>query len=120
LEQRLANVWGALLRRERVGRHDNFFELGGHSLLAMQVAAHVQSLLLLEIPVRLLFEHSTLQQFSSCVSELRRTSLFDRVAKGGVEASELLAQVAAMPELEAQALLSQLELETSASLSPTA
>ena len=36
-EEVLAEIWGEVLGRERVGRHDNFFELGGHSLLATQV-----------------------------------------------------------------------------------
>jgi amino acid adenylation domain-containing protein len=37
VEEILAGIWHALLRRERISRHDNFFELGGHSLLIVQM-----------------------------------------------------------------------------------
>src|ERR1051326_4644242 len=32
-EQKLAGLWAAVLRVDRVGAHDDFFRLGGHSLL---------------------------------------------------------------------------------------
>ena len=42
LEERLADVWGRLLRVERVGRRQSFFELGGDSLLAAQLATEIR------------------------------------------------------------------------------
>jgi amino acid adenylation domain-containing protein/non-ribosomal peptide synthase protein (TIGR01720 family) len=38
-EQTLAEIWGWVLRRDRVGIDDNFFELGGDSILSMQLVA---------------------------------------------------------------------------------
>jgi aryl carrier-like protein len=38
IEQKLSELWGEVLRRERVGVHDHFFELGGDSILSMRLA----------------------------------------------------------------------------------
>jgi pyochelin synthetase len=42
LEQRLAAIWGAVLRLDRVARDVDFFALGGDSLLAAQVVGQVR------------------------------------------------------------------------------
>lgn len=41
-EQRLADVWQALLGLSDVRVSDNFFDIGGHSLLAVDMAARIQ------------------------------------------------------------------------------
>ncbi|WP_422766135.1 amino acid adenylation domain-containing protein [Pseudomonas hefeiensis] len=62
-EQQVAAIWQEVLKLERVGLEDNFFELGGHSLLVTQVVSRVRRALAIEVPLRSLFEHSTLQDF---------------------------------------------------------
>ncbi|MFI2202812.1 amino acid adenylation domain-containing protein [Streptomyces sp. NPDC020192] len=42
VEERLAEQWRTLLRRERVGATDDFFALGGHSLLLTRLLARIQ------------------------------------------------------------------------------
>jgi amino acid adenylation domain-containing protein len=64
-ETRLAGLWGELLGSDRVGRQDDFFELGGHSLLAMQLVARVGEVWDVEVPLRALFQHSTLAEFAA-------------------------------------------------------
>ncbi|HSF42928.1 MAG TPA: amino acid adenylation domain-containing protein [Thermoanaerobaculia bacterium] len=64
LEESLARIWGELLRLDRVGIRDNFFELGGHSLLALQLAARIRQAVGVEIPVRALFEHPTIEELA--------------------------------------------------------
>ncbi len=59
METRLAEIWGDVLKIDRVGRNDNFFELGGHSLLAMQVMARIRHIFNLELPVRSIFDEPT-------------------------------------------------------------
>ncbi|MER6767325.1 amino acid adenylation domain-containing protein, partial [Amycolatopsis sp. NPDC000746] len=68
LEQRLAAIWAAVLDVDRIGRDDDFFLRGGHSLLAGTLIAKVRAELDVEVPVRTLFEASTLAAFADAVS----------------------------------------------------
>lgn len=61
LERDLAAIWAEVLKLERVGVTDNFFELGGHSLLATQIASRVQQNLRRTLPLRAMFECSTVR-----------------------------------------------------------
>ncbi|MCI8212139.1 hypothetical protein AUC61_21640 [Pseudomonas sp. S25] len=70
LQCQVAQIWSEVLRLERVGLNDHFFELGGHSLLATQMVARTAEALGLEVPLDILFEHSTLGGFTQALSEL--------------------------------------------------
>jgi amino acid adenylation domain-containing protein len=70
-EETLAGIWAEVLNTERVGIHDDFFALGGHSLLATRVASRVGEALGTEMPLRLLFEHPTLEALAERVDALR-------------------------------------------------
>ncbi len=63
-EERLAEIWRAVLGRERVGVHDNFFQLGGDSILSIQVVARVRQAGLLLTP-KLLFENQTIAELAA-------------------------------------------------------
>ncbi|VVN21638.1 Linear gramicidin synthase subunit D [Pseudomonas fluorescens] len=62
-QHKVAEIWQAVLKLEQVGLGDNFFELGGHSLLVTQVISRVRQALNVQVPLRTLFEHSTLEDF---------------------------------------------------------
>jgi amino acid adenylation domain-containing protein len=59
-EELLANIWGEVLRRERVSAEDNFFDLGGHSLMATQIVSRIREKFRVELAMRILFEKPTI------------------------------------------------------------
>ncbi len=59
IEEIAAGVFAEVLGLQRVGADDDFFALGGNSLLATQVAARLGAALDARVPVRTLFEAST-------------------------------------------------------------
>ncbi|MFQ6329772.1 non-ribosomal peptide synthase/polyketide synthase [Nocardia sp. CWNU-33] len=59
VQEIVARVFGAVLGVERVGLDDDFFALGGNSLNATQVLARLGAALDAELPVRMLFEASS-------------------------------------------------------------
>jgi amino acid adenylation domain-containing protein/FkbH-like protein len=60
IEETLARIWSEVLGVKRVGINDNFFALGGHSLLAIQVISRLRAAFQVELPLRRLYETSTL------------------------------------------------------------
>ncbi len=59
IEEIVADVFADVLGVERVGLDDDFFELGGNSLIATQVVSRLGVALDATVPVRMLFEAST-------------------------------------------------------------
>jgi amino acid adenylation domain-containing protein/non-ribosomal peptide synthase protein (TIGR01720 family) len=60
-EERIAEIWAAVLGVERVGTSDNFFNLGGHSLLAVQVVSRIRETFSIELPIKSLFDAPTVR-----------------------------------------------------------
>ena len=61
IEEELATIFKEVLNLDTVGIYDNFFELGGHSLLATQVVSKVRANIGVELPLRTIFTHSTIE-----------------------------------------------------------
>ncbi|ORT69487.1 non-ribosomal peptide synthetase [Pseudomonas mosselii] len=93
LEQTLAGIWVDVLKAERVGVRDNFFELGGHSLLATQIASRVQKALQLNVPLRAMFECSTVEELADYVRGLQDSALDDAKVD---RLSDLMAELEAL------------------------
>ncbi|HEX4494362.1 MAG TPA: non-ribosomal peptide synthase/polyketide synthase [Thermoanaerobaculia bacterium] len=60
MEELVADLWLPLLGVDRVGAQDDFFTLGGHSLLATQLVSRLREAFGVELPLRRVFERSTL------------------------------------------------------------
>ncbi len=74
-EHALAEIWGQVLRADRIGREDNFFDLGGHSLLAVQVISRVRQILRVEIALGDVFTRPRLKDFARAVETATRSAL---------------------------------------------
>lgn len=74
LEELIASVWRQVLGIKEIGVQDSFFELGGHSLLATQVVSRLQEVFQIKLPVRELFEYSTVEALSKRIDQLRKGS----------------------------------------------
>ena len=71
VEEIVAGIWSDVLQLERISVNENFFSLGGHSLLVTQVIARVREVFKIELPVRSMFEASTLAEFAERVENER-------------------------------------------------
>ncbi|PBC41982.1 non-ribosomal peptide synthetase [Rhodococcus sp. ACPA4] len=66
-ELAVARIFSDLLGIEQVGLDDDFFSLGGNSLIATQVVARLGEALDTTVPVRLLFDASSVESFASLI-----------------------------------------------------
>ncbi|MBT3074761.1 MULTISPECIES: non-ribosomal peptide synthetase [Streptomyces] len=69
VEEAVAAIWAETLGVDRVGAEDDFFALGGHSLLATRVLARLREAFAVELPLRRLFEHTTVTALAAAVTE---------------------------------------------------
>ncbi|WP_280414858.1 non-ribosomal peptide synthetase, partial [Nocardia carnea] len=69
IEEIVAGVFADVLGVDRIGADDDFFALGGNSLIATQVAARAGQALDAQVPVRLLFEASTVTSLAARIEE---------------------------------------------------
>ncbi len=69
IEEIVAGVFADVLGVDRIGADDDFFALGGNSLIATQVVARLGAALDAQVPVRTLFEASTVAELATRVEQ---------------------------------------------------
>ena len=99
VEETLVRIWSDVLRLDQVGIHDDFMELGGHSLLATQVVSRVISAFRVEVPLRSVFEASTVARMAVLVTQSRAKE----AEQADVE--RLLGELEALSDEQAKRLL---------------
>jgi amino acid adenylation domain-containing protein len=82
LEERVALLWQELLHLEIVGIRDGFLELGGHSLLATRLITRMQTVFGVELEIRDLFAHPTIEGLAEHVLEKMMVAQADRSDSG--------------------------------------
>ncbi|MBD2615673.1 acyltransferase domain-containing protein [Nostoc punctiforme FACHB-252] len=70
VEQKLVEVFQELLGIEPVGIHDSFFALGGDSLTGTVLISQLRKTFQIELPVRSLFEASTIDELALVIEEI--------------------------------------------------
>jgi len=96
IEETLARIWETILDVSPVGIDDNFFDLGGHSLAASQVMTRVIQTFQWELPVKALFDAPTVAEMASIIARNQKKRV------GGADLAQILREVDAMTEEEAQ------------------
>ena len=97
-EMRLADIWaevfkeqGFVLGQTRIGVDDNFFELGGNSLLATQLIYKIRARFAVDLPIKALFDHTTIASFAGLVDRTARDPATGEEAEVDLAAEVILA-----------------------------
>jgi acyl carrier protein len=69
VERRLAALVVELLGVDPIGITDNFFLLGGHSLLGTQLIARLRDAFGVDLPLRIVFDHPTVEALAGEVEQ---------------------------------------------------
>ena len=70
-----------MLGKSGFGVRANFFDLGGHSLLATQIVSRIRSTVRVELPLRQIFEHPTIEELAKKVGALASDPGADEAAE---------------------------------------
>ena len=85
-EEALVDIWASVLDLPPgdISVNANFFELGGHSLLATRIVSAARERFRMEVPIRVLFEESTIAGFARRMEECAETELVPDLVPGSI------------------------------------
>jgi amino acid adenylation domain-containing protein/thioester reductase-like protein len=90
MEQEVAKLCSEVLNIKEIGIHDNFFCMGGNSLLAAQLIGYIRELFQIELPVRILFEHPTVEGLSRMLEMLQHEDTAGLLTEIDLQAEAIL------------------------------
>ena len=111
----VAEIWAEVLNIDEISAEDNFFSIGGHSLLATQVVSRLRQRLKTEIPLRTLFESSTVTALAKAIDSNKdrqsqpETQAITPRARVRQSSDKLLEKLQRLSESEALRLLSEMK-----------
>jgi pristinamycin I synthase-3/4 len=106
-EQIIAQIFAEVLKLERVGREDNFFEVGGNSLLGTRLFSHLRQKLQVELPLRTLFQTSTVKGLAERIAENAEISGREKAAQKEQSTQKIEEEIAELSFAEIQLALAQ-------------
>ncbi|URZ01281.1 non-ribosomal peptide synthetase [Clostridium felsineum] len=74
LEAKLANIYGEVLGNRKVSVDVSFFDLGGYSLKAIELISKIYDTFKISLPLKDIFEYSTVQQLGERLSGRKKES----------------------------------------------
>lgn len=101
VERALAVMWGQVLGMRHIGREQSFFDLGGHSLLAIKLAALLEEVFQVNIPIGMIFEYPRIAEMAKALRTIGEPS------KNIVELAELFLAITTLSEEEVEDRLRQ-------------
>ena len=70
IEHTLMDIWREVLGVAAIGVRDNFFALGGQSLQAVRMLSRVRATFQIQLPIKLIFEHPTIEGLAACIESM--------------------------------------------------
>lgn len=72
-EEKIVHLWQKVLNLNQVGIYDSFFSIGGNSLAAAQIAARIQSIFGIYLPLQIVISSETVEKLAIAVEEALAT-----------------------------------------------
>lgn len=76
LERNIVKIWAQLFNKNKrtIGINDNFIDLGGHSLIAIEFVSRIQKELGVELYIKDIFQHTTIERLAAHIETLVKKS----------------------------------------------
>ncbi len=72
LETEPLSIWQEVLKREHISMRDDFFQIGGQSLKAASLVSNIHKRSQIELAVRHVFEHPTIESMARFLEQRKR------------------------------------------------